>query len=312
MHISQTERRGFTLIELLVVIAIIAILAALLMPVLTSARESAMRVSCLNNLKEIGIGCITYAGDNSDTMPVCDLPVGDNPWETSQACRVSAIPSSTIVQGPYNLGLLFFNDLIRNPLTLYCPAVPESSDNDQYAYNTYTGPNYPWPSIPPAYANTQNNGNPYIRTGYFYYPETKQTQVLSDGYGQFNTMPALTYANGGQGTTMTFSPPNTVANTVSHEPNLTKYTSQLNPAKAIAVDALKQWAMLDHKYRSSPYGVNVLFGDGHANFCGVSANNRLGSNLPFDPEIWQPSNIGYAGPGNDPDGFRIIMNGFQP
>jgi len=306
MQISQADRRGFTLIELLVVIAIIAILAALLMPVLTSAREAAMRVSCTNNCKEVGIGAITYAGDNADTMPICDLPQGDNPWETSQACRVQGIPSSTITQGPYGLGMLYFNDLVKNPKVFYCPSVP---DNDLYAYDTYTGPGYPWPSIPPSYTRF-NTGNAYVRCGFDYYPQSKQTQTLSDQYGTF-TLPALTYANN-TGITMTFNPPNTAANTVSHEPNPIKYTSQLNPAKAMAVDSLKTWALINHKYRNNPYGLDVLFGDGHANFCVVGANDKRGSNAPFDPDLWDPLDQNSQGPGEDLDGFRIIMNGYKP
>jgi prepilin-type N-terminal cleavage/methylation domain-containing protein len=125
---KQQQKKAFTLIELLVVIAIIAILAAMLLPALSAAKKKAQRISCVNNLKQVGLAFRIWSGDNGDKYPmtVSSAQGGASEYVT----RNGFTPAAAATQ-PWRAFQVMSNEL-STPKIAFCPS---DSIHTSYATN---------------------------------------------------------------------------------------------------------------------------------------------------------------------------------
>ena len=112
------QKKAFTLIELLVVIAIIAILAAMLLPALAAAKRKAQKISCVNNLKEIGIAMKTWEGDNGDKYPMAISTSAGGAMEFLYSIYNGGVPVAYNV--PYMYSVM--SNELSTPKVLLCPS----------------------------------------------------------------------------------------------------------------------------------------------------------------------------------------------
>ncbi len=101
----KSKYRGFTLVELLVVIAIIAVLIALLLPVLSGVREQTNRVKCMSNLRSIGQAMQIYAGDNKRQYARTVYEDGSNPYFFNDEARPDPFTGPNIYVNDVTAGM---------------------------------------------------------------------------------------------------------------------------------------------------------------------------------------------------------------
>lgn len=241
---------GFTLIELLVVIGIIAVLAALLLPVLAKAKDRANKIACMNNLHEIGLGLNIYAGENGDKVPSETDGVTAWPWDM-----------------PWDAGNLVLSAVGGSPKIFYCPSTaPRFTDwqNWQEPGNGNSLWNY-------------STGSTHI-TGYVFAFWGKQSllywtnQNLTMNREQTMTFqtPTGRYQENGPvvGTSDRVIGADTVLSAAGTMPGYTHNNNYVNITGGFKQNGVIYPHLSNHVDPKSgiPEGQNLLYKDGHANW----------------------------------------------
>jgi prepilin-type N-terminal cleavage/methylation domain-containing protein/prepilin-type processing-associated H-X9-DG protein len=176
---------GFTVVELLVVIAIIAILAALLLPVLSSAKQNAWQTACLNNHKQLVLAWSMYKDDNRGLLVIDDPVTGSTlggtnypSWVYGDMAMATDATNATLIQ----MGLLY--NYANNSGVYHCPAEKTSSHlrtysmQSQLSFYENGAPATVNPAYPAMYSENQIRETPSATLVFL----DESLTTINDGY----------------------------------------------------------------------------------------------------------------------------------
>lgn len=193
------RRKGFTLIELLVVIAIIAILAAILFPVLARARESARSTHCLSNLRQLNTAMLMYLDDWDRKAPLAanlyskledrytDQSWGNASYEFAQLNQAECIAPTPLDRDDYDTAPGVLDGYVKNRQVWHCP-----SDRGNTASGTYSG----WDDIPRFNSFYEEYGS-----SYFYHLWFDLGRFTPEQHMSASGMSPMTFFEGGRAPT---------------------------------------------------------------------------------------------------------------